>query len=74
MSKHNNDLNNKHRPEISLRDLRSCANPSQSTVLSDVGKGYSRGSNSLMEAILKNQLRQVSLAVSLTSSTVNDSK
>lgn len=36
--------------------------------------GYSLGSSSLMEAILKNQLRHVSLAVSFTSSTVNESE
>lgn len=36
--------------------------------------GYSRGSSSLMEAILKNQLRHVSFAVSFTSSTVKESE
>lgn len=37
-------------------------------------EGYSRGRSSLMEAILKNQFRQVSLAVSFTSSHVKESE
>lgn len=37
-------------------------------------QGYSLGRSSRMEAILKNQLRHVSLAVSFTSSTVNESE
>lgn len=39
----------------------------------DANEGYNLGRSSLMEAILKNQLRHVSLAVSFTSSTVKDS-
>lgn len=37
-------------------------------------QGYNLGRSSLMEAILKNQLRHVSLAVSFTSSTVKPSE
>lgn len=40
----------------------------------DVAEGYSLGSSSLMDAILKNQLRHVSLAVSVTSSSVKQSE
>lgn len=39
-----------------------------------IKQGYSLGRSSLMEAILKNQLRHVSLAVSFTSSTVKPSE
>lgn len=47
---------------------------SEVAVVADAGKGYNLGRSSLMEAILKNQLRHVSLAVSFTSSTVNESE
>lgn len=42
--------------------------------LRSAGKGYNLGRSSLMEAILKNQFRHVSLAVSFTSSTVKESE
>lgn len=51
--------------------LNECAS---SVKIANGAKGYNLGSSSLMEAILKNQLRHVSLAVSFTSSTVNESE